>query len=364
MRITAVDVIPFTLPLAKPIVMAHTTVDHSDNVLVKVTTGEGLVGWGEAVSAPRLTGDTQGGLVAAVEHLAPRLVGSDPARRTALWADLAGAVLGNRSAIGAIDIALHDLVGKRFGVAVVDLLGGRHRDEVPALTMVGTGNTDADVAAAADKHDQGYRWYKVKLGIGDAATELATMAGVRDAVGSESVLCADANGAWTEPEAVRFLRQLSGLDVAFVEQPIADGDPEGLVRIATGVDVPICVDESLHSLEDIVRYAGTGIAGVSLKLVKLGGLTGLMRGAQLCDHHRLNVNLAGKIAESSIAAAANVHAAAAMSNIRFGVSPGNQGLGADVTKNPVTIDNGSYRVPDGPGLGVEVDEDLVEALRS
>ena len=356
MRIVSVEAVPITVGLAKPVVMAQITVERSHNVLAKITADNGLVGWGEGVEAVNLTGDTQGAIASAIDFLGPRLVGEDPLRRTALWWAMRGMIQANDTAIGAIDMALHDLAGKHFGVPVVELLGGRVRGSVPALTIFGSGDPDADVAAARTKHESGFRWFKLKLGLGPVDAELETMRRVREALPADCVLSGDANQGWSEPEAVRFLRALDGLDVRFIEQPIAQGDHAAMVRVARASPVPICVDESIHSHNDILGFGRTGVAGVSLKLIKLGGITGVMRGAALCESLGLEVNLAGKIAESSVAAAANVHCAAALRNLGFGCSPGNQGASSDVASAPLVAQDGRYQVPSGPGLGIEVDQ--------
>jgi muconate cycloisomerase len=355
MKITSVEAVPVTVPLVKPIVMAHITVHQSDNVLVRVTTDEGVVGWGEGVEAIDLTGETQQSITAAVELLGPRLVGEDPMRRSALWAAMSRMVYANETAIGAIDMALHDIAGKILDVPVAELLGGVARRTVPALTMVGSGVPDADVAACRAKYDDGYRWFKLKLGIGEIHDEITTVKRVRAELPPDAVVSGDANQAWTEPQAIRFLQALDGLDVRFIEQPIAQGDHAAMLRVTHASPIPICVDQSVHSLTDVATFWRTGVAGVSLKLVKLGGITGVMRGAALCDALGLAINVAGKIAESSVAAAANLHCAAAMTAIDFGCSPGNQGLSGDVTTRPLRIIDGHYELPTAPGLGIDVD---------
>ena len=355
MKITSVEAVPVTVPLVRPIVMSHITIHQSDNVLVRITTDEGLVGWGEGVEAIDLTGDTQQSITAAVEFLGRRLVGEDALRRSALWAAMTRMVHANETAIGAIDMALHDIAGKAFGVPVAELLGGVVRRRVPALTMVGSGISDDDVATCRAKYDDGYRWFKLKLGIGEIHEELRTVERVRAELPPDAVVSGDANEGWSEPEAIRFLRALAGLDVRFIEQPIRQGDLAAMLRVTHASPIPICVDQSVHSLTDVATFWRTGVAGVSLKLVKLGGITGVMRGAALCDALGLSINVAGKIAESSVAAAANLHCAAAMTAIDFGCSPGNQGLRDDVTTRPLGIVGGHYELPSGPGLGIDVD---------
>jgi L-alanine-DL-glutamate epimerase-like enolase superfamily enzyme len=355
MKITAVEAVPVTVPLAKPIVMSHITVERSHNVLVRVETDEGVVGWGEGVEATDLTGDTQDSIRAAIEHIAPRLIGRDPLRRTELWWAMRKMIYANETAIGAIDIALHDLAGKVHGVPVYELLGGKMRDTVPALTMVGSGKPEDDIAAAVAKHANGFRWIKIKLGIGDPVDELETVRGIRDELPPGAVVCGDANQGWDERTSIRFLQALDGYDIGFIEQPIPQGDNAAMIRIAHASPVPICADQSIHSFNDILAFGRTGVAGVGLKLVKLGGITGVMRGAALAESLGLHINLSGKIAESSVAAAANVHCAAAMRAVNFGCSPANQGISDDVTTKTLAIVDGHFEVPTEPGLGVDVD---------
>ena len=361
MKIVSVETFPIRVPLAKPIVMSHITIHQSDNVLVRVTTDAGVEGWGEGVEATDLTGETQQSIKASLEFLGPRLVGEDPMRRTALWWAMKKMIYGNETAIGAIDIALHDIAGKVLGVPVAQLLGGLNRARVPALTLLGSGKTEADIETATAKYEAGYRWFKVKLGIGEQADELRTMQGIRRELPPDAVVAGDANQGWTEPEAMRFLRGLDGLDIRYIEQPIMQGDRAAMIRVAHASPIPICADQSVHTLDDILSFGRTGVAGVAMKLVKLGGITGIMRGAALCESLGLAVNLSGKIAESSVAASANIHCAAAMRAIDFGCSPGNQGLSGDVTKTPLDIVDGAYTVPTGPGLGIDVDLSAVGA---
>lgn len=361
MKIKSVETFPVSLPLAKPMTMAHITIHASHNVLVKITTDEGIVGWGEGVEALDVTGDNQGRIEASLVELGSRIVGMDAGHRTAIWAMLAGAVHGNTTAIGAIDIALHDIAGKAYGVPVSELIGGTNRTEIPALTLMGSGRTDDDLETFSARYDSGYRWFKLKLGMGDPRHELETFRGMA-AHADDLVLCGDANAVWTEQVSATFLHGTGGLGIRFIEQPTRSHD--AIVRLAETSPTAICADESAKTLEDILSFGGTAIAGVSLKLIKHMGITGVMRAAAICDAMGLNVNLAGKIAESSISAAANLHCAAAMTDTYFGCSPANQGLSEDITGSPLLQMNGVFTVPSGPGLGVEVDEDLVRKLGS
>lgn len=362
MRVTAVDSFPVTIPLRKPVQMSHVTIAASHNVLVRVSTDEGIEGWGEGVEAFDLTGENQGRIKAAIDALGQDLIGKDPLTYTAHWHNWRRRVYENSTAIGALDIALHDLAGRALGLPVHQLLGGAIRNEIPALTLIGSGDPEADRSSFEAKYQAGYRWFKLKLGITDPSREAHTFRLITEAAASDVVICGDVNAGWGEHEALRFLSSIADLPVRFVEQPTRDR--RSLLRLADRSPIPICADESAHSLQDILDFATTSLAGVSLKLIKLGGITGVMRGAALCQTAGLHINLAGKVAESSIAAAANLHCAAAIGDLHFGCSPGNQGIAADVTTDPPNMEEGVFTVPTAPGLGVEVDETLVKELAS
>lgn len=361
MKIASVETFPVSLPLAKPMTMAHITITTSNNVLVKITTDDGIVGWGEGVEAMDVTGDNQGRIKASIDDLGARIVGMDVEQRTGIWSMLTHAVTGNTTAIGAIDIALHDIAGKALGVPVSELLGGTNRSEIPALSLMGSGKTDADLETFRQRYDAGYRWFKLKLGMGDPRHELETFRGMA-AHADDLMLCGDANAVWSEQTSAAFLRGTDGMPIRMIEQPTRSHD--ALVRLAATSPTAVCADESAKTFADILSFNGTAIAGVSLKLIKHVGITGVMRAAAVCDAMGIHVNLAGKIAESSIAAAANLHCAAAMTDTHYGCSPANQGISADVVTNPPLPVDGVFTVPTGPGLGVDVDEDMVCRLAS
>ena len=362
MRIAALETYPITMTLENPVPMANGVIEKTGNVVVKLVTDSGLIGWGEGVEAPSLTHQRQADIVADLEALSPLVIGADPIRRTALWGRLIAASPTAATALGAIDIAVHDLVGRALGVPIHQLIGGAVRDRIPALTLVGSGDQSADSEKLAERYEKGFRWFKIKLGMAPPDVELGTLAKATELVGSDGVVCGDVNEGWSEAEAKSFLDQLDGDRIRFIEQPVPRTDRDALLRLAASSPVKLCADESAGSLAAVIGFLGTPIGGVSLKLIKHGGITGVMRGAAICSAGGLGINLAGKVIESSISAAANLHCAAAMDRVDFGCSPANQGVVQDVSERPIEVDNGEFTIPTGPGLGLEVDEDLVRRL--
>lgn len=363
LAIRRVDAIPVALPLATPVTMSGITIRSADNILVRVEAADGSIGWGEAASAPTMTGDTLGGLVAAVrDHLAPMLLGQDVHRRSDLMRTMQRALVGNGGAHSAVEMALLDLAGRVTGQKVIDLVGRPRRTDVRPMWLLGTKTVADTVDEAKAKAAAGFAFFKVKIGVTALAQEIETTLVVREALGPDIPICADANAGLTLAKARRYIEGTRAAELAFVEQPLSAGELAGLKALA-GLRVPIGIDEGIHSLADVAAHAQAGAAGVSLKLIKLGGLTTACAAANLCRRLRLRVNVAAKIAESSIATAAAVHLACAVPNVDWGVSLTHFYLADDLVRRPLAVRNGSVSLPSEPGLGVAVDENAVERYR-
>jgi muconate cycloisomerase len=365
LAIRRVDAIPLALPLTKPVKMAAETVTHARNLLVRIEAQDGTVGWGEAASAPTMTGDTIAGLVSAVrDHLAPVLIGADVWMRPALMKRMRTALYGNTGAHSAVEMALLDLAARSAGVSVIDLIGGPVRPAVAPMWLVGNATPEQDVAEAEMRKGAGIRFFKLKVGVKPLVTEVAAARAVREALGAQMPLCADANCGFSHEAAERFLVATSDAGLLFLEQPFAPDDMSGLAALARTTPVAIGADEGIHSHHDIEAHAAAGARGVSLKLIKLGGFSGALGAAALCRRLGLAMNIASKMAESSLASAATVHLACAVDNVDWGVSLTHFYLAEDIVRRPLGMANGLVTLPPGPGLGVEVDEAAVARLRA
>ncbi len=362
--IRRVDAIPVGLPLTKPVAMAGSTVSKAFNILVRIEAEDGTVGWGEAASAPTMTGDTLGGLTTAVrEQLAPVLIGEDAWMRPALREKLRRALYGNTGAHSAIEVALLDLAGQAAGLPVVDLIGGAVRRTVAPMWLLGNPTPEQDIAEAHRKRAEGFDFFKLKIGTKPVGTEIAGTLALRTALGAATPLCADANCGLSLADARRYVEQTRDAGLMFVEQPLAHDDLGGLAKLTRVSPVPIGADEGIHSLADIAAHERAGAGGVSLKLIKLGGMSAAVEAAQLCARLGLAVNVAAKIAESSIASAAAIHLACAVPNVDWGVSLTHFYLAADIARATPTIIGGMVALPAKPGLGIEIDEAAVERFR-
>ena len=358
-----VDAIPVALPLKTPMKMSAETITAAQNLLVRIEAADGSVGWGEAASAPTMTGDTLGGLVAAVrDHLAPMLTGKDAREWQALRPALHRALLGNGGAHSAVEMAVLDLIGRASGKRLIDLVARPRRNGVKPMWLLGNKTADEDVAEAHRKQKEGFDFFKLKIGVKPLAKEIAIAFALREAL-PKTPLCADANCGLTLANARSYVEKTRKARLVFVEQPLAYDDVEGLKKLARGTKVPIGVDEGIHSFADIETSAKAGAGGVSLKLIKLGGIIAAIEAGKLCRRLGLSVNIASKIAESSISSAAALHLACTVPKADWGVSLTHFYLAEDIVRRPLALAGGLVALPEGSGLGVEVDEAAVERFR-
>lgn len=365
--IRRVDAIPVSVPLTQPVLMGGgQRYDVSETLIVRIEAVNGLVGWGEASAAPTMTGDTLAGMVSAVEHhLALRLVGENALDRARLAQRLLHAIIGNTGAKAACDIAIHDLVGRHLGVAVTDLLGGKARGSLLALSQLANATVEQDIEEAKAKKRAGYRFFKLKVGVKRVEEEIESAHALRRALGPEVMLCADANMGMTMANARKFVTGAADAELLFLEQPFRDNDLAGMLALARMSPIPLCADESAHSLESIMEWQRAGaIAGVNLKTIKMGGIAGVMRAATVSDTLGLAIDLASKTGESGIGAAALAHLGYAVPNLDWGININNQYLATDLVKQPLRQKNGSVECPAGPGLGIEVDEAALRRFRA
>jgi L-alanine-DL-glutamate epimerase-like enolase superfamily enzyme len=359
MKIKKIDVMAADLPLARPIKMSGVEIATSENVFARIETDDGHVGWGEASAAPTMTGETVESMVAAVEYLAPFMDGRDPAAFEENLEEMNWRMYGNASAKTIMEMALYDIAGKAQQKSVAELLGTVHRTEIPVLYMLATGNIDVDVAEASERAQAGVTHMKIKVGGKPVEQDIERTIAIRRAVNGGVQLSADCNQGWTHEEALAYVGAASeSLD--FLEQPIMGYDVEGMAMIAAASACPIGADEGLHSVGDVHKHNDMGAAkGGSLKMIKLGGVTRAYQAAELFDELGMHVNMAGKVAESSVSSAAVLQLAAAAPSIEWGVSVTCQYLKEDVCKDSLDVVNGQVTVPTGAGLGVEVDEDAL-----
>ena len=357
MRIKTIEPIAISLPMKKAVKMAGETVTRADNILVRIETDDGAVGWGEAASAPTMTGETVASMMAAVTHMAPGLLKHPADDFSGAAAAMDAQMYGNSGAKAAIEIALHDLVGRAKGLPLHALFGGKRRDRIPLLAVIGSDDAAADLREAQERRNAGYLIYKIKVGVDAPEADAARTQDICRVLGKGCLISADANQGFNADEGVRYVRAVADCGLGFFEQPVPAHDLAGMARVAAASRVPIGADEGIHSQDDIERHhAAKAAQGVSLKAIKLGGVRQVLDASKLCDRLGMNLNISCKTGESSVASAAALHLAAVVPSLAWGLTVTSPGLAEDVVTDPLRIERGHITVLDRPGLGVDVDE--------
>ncbi|GAA2072097.1 mandelate racemase/muconate lactonizing enzyme family protein [Actinomadura alba] len=338
----------------------------SVRVLVKVS-ADGVHGWGEATPIPAWTYETAESIVTTIDrYLAPAVIGRPAWNLDGVDAAFDRAInrgftIGAPLAKSAVDTALHDLLGRAAGVPL-GVLWGRRRSETIELGWIVSGQSPAEVGdSVAEGRELGYRAFKVKIGLHDEETDLAVVAAVRDhAPGAP--LWVDANQGYQVPAALRVARRLEELGVTAFEQPLPANDIAGLRRLRDASPVPVALDESLRHPGDLATFVRLEAVDIAIaKVQRSGGLTLSRRLCALAEDSGVQLMGSG-LTDSDLGLAASLHLFAA-----FGIDTpvdlnGRQFIESPYAGPTVRIEGGVAHVPDGPGLGVEVDETVVRDL--
>lgn len=328
---------PITLTLETPFRIAYGTSMVRHNVLVRLTDGD-VAGWGEAAPV-RQHHESQAGVLEYLGALPP--LPEDPFHVEDLLAALPP---GSQSGRAAVDLAAHDLMGKRLGVPLYRLFGLDPTRAPRTSFTLGLGSVQ-EVRAKAQAAAERFSILKLKLD-GDEAHCLALVRAVRDA--TDARLVADANCAWTLDQARRLLPALADLGLEWIEQPLPEDDLEGLCRLHAGSPLPIFADEPVRTARDIVRLASC-VDGVNIKLMKAGGVREALRMVAVARAHDLQVMI-GCMVETSV----GITAAAHLAPLADWADLDGTLLITDDPFAGVRVEAGGRLVlPTGPGLGVE-----------
>lgn len=350
-------------------------VGSRNQCLVKVETDEGIHGWGESGLSGR-----ELAVAGAVQHYGEFLLGQDPRRIGRIWQETyrscyfeGGRVL--LAALSAIDIALHDLVGKALGVPVYQLLGGKQREAVPCFATCGIQPIEQGIANVQKLLAAG--WKCIRTGMVTRASEPAEpnvfepwesigataefLTEIRRAVGPDVVLGVDYHHRLSVAEAASFCQRMPAGTLDFLEEPIRDECPEAYAALRAMTGVPLAIGEEFASKWQFLPYLERGLTNYArIDVCNVGGLTESMKVAAIAEAHYIDLMPHNPL--GPICAAATVHLAAAVPNFAWmevRSSPTEQ-LGfsnTDVFPVQPVQDGPKILVPDAPGLGVEVDEE-------
>lgn len=368
MKIYAARVQSTKIPTVRKHQMAIGTTEFQEDVVVELVGEDGTVGLGEA---PHMVGHSQLGetpeSVRAVllTRLLPAIAGMEATEIEAIALALDRRVPGNERAKGAVMMAAYDLAARSLEVSVSVLLGGRVRDRVPLSWSLPIVELDEAMAEARRMVDLGWRILKIKAGRRDPRRDVELAAALRAEFGEDLRIRLDANQAYDVKSALWVMRALEPYDIEFFEQPVHREDHDGMRYLTreAGCTIPVMADEGAKTMGDIVRVIRSGSADyLSIYIIGSGGLDKSKRIATIAQTFGMRGYVGGAL-ESGIGAAAGLHLAGTSPAIDLGCElSGQYLLQADLATPPV-MEGDSLLVPDGIGLGVELDTDVLDRYR-
>jgi L-alanine-DL-glutamate epimerase-like enolase superfamily enzyme len=365
MKVKRIEAHHITVPLIAPYKLSkkYGTVTHAQAVITRVHTDDGRVGIGEANPMPPFTEETWGSVFAALDnHLGPLLLGTDPRNITANNAQFDAALSGNLLAKGSLDVALWDLLGKSLDAPVHRLLGGALRSEIPLLWPLGSGTPQQDVERIRAKMKEGYRTFMIKMGALPIDTEIARCRAIVETFGETIQYNVDANQGWDLAQTLAFMEGTRGLPMDFVEQPLPRTAAWGLPEVRARATHPLSADEGVQTLQDATSLAAAHAVDIfSLKISKNGGITRTWQVGQVAAAFGMRC-LMNSMIECGVSQAAALHVGAALPNLWDSGQcyMSTERLKDDVTNFGSLIKDAVVTVPDGPGLGITLDEDRLQ----
>lgn len=367
MKIAAIEVIPVRLPMKAVLTLSRgpsRTLEEGKRIaLVKMTDSDGNVGWGEAGPSRRWSAETVESCTSAIrQYLAPVLVGHDifdiAGAHAKMNLELAsGLDPGQPIAKCAIDLALHDLIGKRLGINLQSWLGAKRAASIPLARLVSAATPEEAARITESALAEGFRGFKVKVGHHKDRDIDIVRAVVQASRGG--YVWADANQGYTLEEALRMARAMEPLGITLFEQPVAMSDVYGMKKLLSATGLTIALDEAAIGLPFVIEMIRReAVEGLAIKVSKVGGIH---YARQMCDLARnAGLTLIGSgLMDAPIGFAASVHVFAAYGITLPADLNGPQFIAEDYLAQPLPVRDQVAFVPDGPGLGVVIDEEKV-----
>ncbi|ALE58096.1 muconate/chloromuconate family cycloisomerase [Paraburkholderia sp. RL17-368-BIF-A] len=351
------------LPTIRPHKLSVGTMHGQTLMLVTIYCSDGSVGTGEGTTIAGMAygPESPESMKLAIDaYLGPAMIGKDASRVQALMAHLSKLVKVNHFAKSAVETALLDAHGRRLGVPVSELLGGRCRDRLPVAWTLASGSTERDIVEAEKMLElRRHKTFKLKIGARDPKVDIEHVARIKKAVGDRGAVRVDVNMAWSETQAAWAIPALADAGCELVEQPV--NSAAALKRLMRRFPVALMADEVLQgpqSAFDIAKNDGADV--FAIKIEQSGGLFAAQRVAAIADAAGIEL-YGGTMLEGAVGTIASAHLFASIPNLQWGTELfGPLLITEEILVKPLDYSDFELTVPDGPGLGIELDKDRIK----
>jgi muconate cycloisomerase len=368
LRIVSVETVILDIPLRRPHRFARVSMNAQPVLYVFVRTAGGITGVGEGVvpAGPWWGGESVETMQVVIErYITPILYGRRVDDLHRIGQDITDMVAANLFAKAAVEIALHDAWARCLGVGVHTLLGGLARTSVPVTWALGAEPAPVVVEEALGKLDAGlHHSFKLKMGAHEPAADVARVRAVTEKLAGVAGVRVDINARWDRLTALTHLPALADAGVEMIEQPVPGPDLDALAEINAALPIPIMADEALHTPADAIRITTRRAADIfAIKTTKCGGLRASMNIAAIGAAAGIPSHGATSI-ESPVGTAASLHFACAAPGLTWGSELfGPLLMAEEMLTTPLHYADGHLHLPEGPGLGIELDPDKIRAFR-
>ena len=368
LRIARVETVVLDVPLRRAHRFARASMDAQPIVLVFLRTEGGVTGVGEGVvpAGPWWGGESVETMALVVErYFTPILLGRRVDDIASTMTALTDVVANNLFAKAAVEVALHDAWARALGVPVHTLLGGLARASIPVTWALGTETADVVADEALGKLDAGlHHSFKLKMGSQSPADDVARVIAVAEKLAGSAGVRVDINARWDRQTSLTWLPRLAEAGVELIEQPVPGPEFEDLAEINQALPIPVMADESLRTPTDALRLARHRAADVfSLKTTKSGGLRATRAIAEIAAAANIPCH-AGTSIEGPVGTAASLHAACATPAVTWGSELfGPLLMSQELLTTPLHYSDGHLHLPEGPGLGIDLDPEALARFR-
>ena len=360
MKILSTDIFMFKIPMT-PFTIATGTMEYAQNIVIKIHTDEGIIGWGECSAFPMIVGETQLSCYQIAKDFASFWKGKNPLAISERLQELDSIIAGNYTAKSAFDLALYDIAAKAANQPLYAFLGGK---SIPIETDLTIGiDTPENMAKdAIDFVQQGVNIIKVKLGK-DPEQDVVRIKKIREAIGYHTKIRIDANQGWDKDVALQVLQALAVYQIEFCEQPMRKYYDDYLPALCAASPIAIMADESVFTHHDARRLiASKACHSINIKFSKSGGIHEALKIHSVAKDNNIPCMMGGML-ESRLALSAKMHFAMAMNNVKYyDMDTCLLGHLEDPIVGGVQFKGMHLTISDAPGIGAEVDPNYLSKL--